>query len=144
MRPFLKYDRPVVGARAQLAKAGLPPIQRVILSHAHWDHASGVLDFPQAKISVAAGELANIRSPSAGGGTWVSQVAGPNIQWDVLAFNDGRFKGYPQSLDLCQDGAQVLGRKPAGGSGRSANAIQRGAGTSHCHCSAGFGGRARP
>lgn len=108
MRPFFKYDRPVVSVRAQLAKAGLPPIQRVILSHAHWDHASGVVDFPQAKISVAAGELANIRSPSDGGGTWASQVADPSIQWDVLSFTGGPFKGYPQSLDLYQDGTVVL------------------------------------
>lgn len=108
MRPFFKYDRPVVSVRAQLAKAGLPPIQRVILSHAHWDHASGVVDFPQAKISVAVGELANIRSPSDGGGTWASLVADPSIQWDVLSFTGGPFKGYPQSLDLYQDGTVVL------------------------------------
>jgi glyoxylase-like metal-dependent hydrolase (beta-lactamase superfamily II) len=108
MRPFFKYDRPVVSARAQLAKAGLPPIQRVILSHGHWDHASGVKDFPQAKIGVAAEELANIRNPSGGGGTWASQVADPSIQWDVLVFNGDPFKGYPQSLDLYQDGTVVL------------------------------------
>lgn len=108
MRPFFKYNHPVVSVRAQLAKAGLPPIQRVILSHGHWDHASGVKDFPQAKIGVSAEELANIRNPSGGGGTWASQVADPSIQWDVLAFNAGPFKGYPQSLDLYQDGTVVL------------------------------------
>ena len=50
LRLFFKYDHPVVSAREQLDKAGLPPLRRVILSHSHWDHASGVLDFPGVKI----------------------------------------------------------------------------------------------
>lgn len=109
LRPFFKYDRPVVSAREQLAKAGLPPVQRVILSHSHWDHAGGVLDFPQAKVGVSAVEMDIIRKPTTGpGGTWGSQVADPSIAWEVLAFNSGPFKGYAQSLDLYQDGTVVL------------------------------------
>lgn len=71
LRPFFKYDHPVVSAREQLAKAGLPPVQRVILSHSHWDHAGGVLDFPQAKIGVSAAEMEVNGKPTTGpGGTW--------------------------------------------------------------------------
>lgn len=109
LRPFFKYERPVVPAREQLAKAGLPPVKRVILSHSHWDHAGGVLDFPDAKIGVSAAEMAIIRKPTSGpGGTWGSQVADPSIAWEVLAFSSGPFKGYAQSLDLYQDGTVVL------------------------------------
>jgi glyoxylase-like metal-dependent hydrolase (beta-lactamase superfamily II) len=109
LRPFFKYERPVVPARDQLARAGLPPVTRVILSHSHWDHAGGVLDFPDAKIGVSEAEMAIIRKPTTGpGGTWASQVADPAIAWDVLAFNSGPFKGYAQSLDLYQDGSVVL------------------------------------
>ena len=53
-RPLFKYDRPVLPARDQLEKAGLPPVRRIILSHSHWDHAGGVLDFPEATVAVAA------------------------------------------------------------------------------------------
>ena len=109
LRPFFKYDHPVRSAREQLAKAGLPPVQRVILSHSHWDHAGGVLDIPQAKIGVSAAEMEVIRKPTTGpGGTWASQVADPSIQWDVLTFGSGPFKGYPHSLDVFQDGTVVL------------------------------------
>lgn len=109
LRPFFKYDRPVVSAREQLLKAGMPPVQRVILSHSHWDHAGGVQDFPQAKISVSAAEMERIRQPTTGpGGTWASQVADPSILWDVLAFDSGPFKAYAQSLDVFQDGTVVL------------------------------------
>ncbi len=108
-RPFFKYDKPVVSARAQLDQAGMPPIQRVILSHSHWDHAGGVLDFPEARVGVAAGELALLHTPSTGpGGTWQSQISAASIQWETLAWQPVPFKGYPQSLDLYQDGKVVL------------------------------------
>ncbi len=45
MRPFFSFDKPVVSARQQLDAAGFPPVQHVIISHSHWDHASGVLFF---------------------------------------------------------------------------------------------------
>ncbi|MBT9508158.1 MBL fold metallo-hydrolase [Rhodoferax sp.] len=109
LRPFFKYDRPVQPAREQLRKAGLPPVRRIILSHSHWDHAGGVLDFPEAKVGVSALEMARIRQPSTGpGGTWASQVAAKSIQWEALTFTSGPFKGYAQSLDLYQDGTVVL------------------------------------
>ncbi|MBY0235076.1 MAG: MBL fold metallo-hydrolase, partial [Burkholderiaceae bacterium] len=56
-RPFFKYEAPVLPAREQLDRAGIPPLSRVILSHSHWDHAGGILDFPEAKIGVAAAEM---------------------------------------------------------------------------------------
>jgi glyoxylase-like metal-dependent hydrolase (beta-lactamase superfamily II) len=108
-RPFFKYDKPVVSARTQLDQAGLPPLKRVILSHSHWDHAGGVLDFPEAKVSVAPAEFALIHHPSTGpGGTWKSQIGAASIQWEALQFKPIPFKGYPESLDLFQDGKVVL------------------------------------
>lgn len=108
-RPFFTYDKPVVSARAQLDMAGMPPLKRVILSHSHWDHAGGVLDFPEARVGVAAAELALLHNPSTGpGGTWASQIGAASIQWETLAFQPIPFKGYPESLDLYQDGKVVL------------------------------------
>jgi len=108
-RPFFKYEDPVIPARAQLDRAGLPPLRRVILSHSHWDHAGGVTDFREARIGVSAEELDVIRHPGTGpGGTWASQIGAPTILWQVLAFNDGPHRGYDRSLDLFQDGTVVL------------------------------------
>ena len=108
-RPFFKYEKPVVSARTQLDKAGISPLNRVILSHSHWDHAGGLLDFPDVKIGVAAAELALLKSPSTGpGGTWASQIGAASIQWETLVFQPVPFKGYPQSLDLYHDGKVVL------------------------------------
>ena len=76
-RPFFRYEDPVAPARDQLAQAGLPPIRRILLSHGHWDHASGVEDFPGADVWLPAQELATLRAPQGGvGGAWPSQVSG--------------------------------------------------------------------
>ncbi|HNN17902.1 MAG TPA: MBL fold metallo-hydrolase [Giesbergeria sp.] len=108
-RLFFKYDKPVVSARAQLDKAGMALPQRVILSHSHWDHAGGVLDFPQARVGVAAAELELVRKPSTGpGGTWASQIGAASIQWEPLVFQQTPYKGYAESLDVYQDGTVVL------------------------------------
>jgi glyoxylase-like metal-dependent hydrolase (beta-lactamase superfamily II) len=108
-RPFFKYEKPVISAREQLDKAGIPPLKRVILSHSHWDHAGGVLDFPEARVGVAAAEIARIHNPSTGpGGTWESQISAATIAWETLAFQSVPFKGYLESLDVFQDGKVVL------------------------------------
>jgi glyoxylase-like metal-dependent hydrolase (beta-lactamase superfamily II) len=107
MRPFFKFDKPVISARQQLDDAGFKPIQQVIISHSHWDHASGVLDFPEARISVSQDEVGNIAQPSARG-AWASQLADTAINWQPLTFQAIAYKGYTQSLDLFKDGSVVL------------------------------------
>lgn len=108
MRPFFKYETPVHSARQQLNAAGLGPINKIILSHSHWDHASGVQDFPQAQVMVAADEMQAIQHAGGGGGSWVSQVGNPSIRWTPVAFTSGPYKGYSSSLDMYKDGSVVL------------------------------------
>ena len=86
-RAFFKFDKPVLPARKQLDDAGFAPIQTVIVSHGHWDHASGVEDFPEAKIYASEGEMSTIVQPRSGaGGAWPSQVAVPGTRWVPLVF----------------------------------------------------------
>jgi glyoxylase-like metal-dependent hydrolase (beta-lactamase superfamily II) len=101
---FFKYLKPIVPARDQLARGGLPPISRIILSHSHWDHASGVVDFPQAEVWLSKEELGFIR----GGNAWPSQVGDPAIRWRTIAFQPKPYRGFPESLDLYGDGTVVL------------------------------------
>lgn len=108
-RPFFGYDRPVVGARQQIEAAGLPLPRRLILSHSHWDHAGGVMDFPEATVGVAAAELARVHAPTPGpGGTWASQTGAASIRWEALVFRPVPYKGHTESLDLYGDGTVVL------------------------------------
>lgn len=108
-RVVFKFDKPVLPARKQLAEAGFAPIQRVILSHGHWDHASGVPDFPEAQIFAAEEEMHSIANPESGAATaWPSQVATPGTRWSPLVLQPIAHKGYAQSLDLFNDGSVVL------------------------------------
>ena len=49
-RPLFAAYGPVTNARSQLDAAGVPPVGRIVLSHVHWDHASGLVDFPEAQV----------------------------------------------------------------------------------------------
>jgi glyoxylase-like metal-dependent hydrolase (beta-lactamase superfamily II) len=108
-RPFFRYDDPVVPAAVQLAGSGLPPVSRIILSHSHWDHASGLADFPGAEVWVSPEEREVLGHPGPGvGGAWPSQVATAGIKWRSLKFASVPHEGFARSLDLFGDGSVVL------------------------------------
>jgi glyoxylase-like metal-dependent hydrolase (beta-lactamase superfamily II) len=108
-RAFFKYENPVLPARAQLDKAGIPPVPRIILSHAHWDHASGLADFPEAVVWAAPEELHVIEHAAPGlGGAWPSQVSLPELHWQALDFKPQPYKIFDRSIDLFGDGKVVL------------------------------------
>jgi glyoxylase-like metal-dependent hydrolase (beta-lactamase superfamily II) len=106
MRPFFKYQEPVLPARTQLDRAGMPPIERIYLSHAHWDHASGLADFPDAQVLVSSEELAAIHAGI--GKSWPSQVGLKSIRWQALDFKLAPYHGFEKSLDVFGDGKVVL------------------------------------
>lgn len=112
-RLAFKFEKPVVPARKQLDEAGFAPIKKVIISHGHWDHASGVPDFPEAQVFAAEEEMRSIRHAESGAATaWPSQVATPGTRWSPLVLQPIAYKGYAQSLDLFNDGSVVLVAMP--------------------------------
>lgn len=54
--PLFAYQK-VVPARDQLDAAGIR-VDRILLSHAHWDHASGLVDFPEVPVWAPYEEIA--------------------------------------------------------------------------------------
>lgn len=108
-RPFFFYGKPIVPARAQLARAGVPAVRRIVLSHGHWDHASGVVDFPGAEIWVAQPERILIEKAGHGADSiWPSQVGGSSLAWKSIDFRSGPYRGFERSLDVYGDGTVVL------------------------------------
>jgi len=108
-RPFFRYEDPVTPARGQLDKAGIGPVRRIFLSHSHWDHASGIGDFPEAQVWVPEQEMAVIRQPSSAlGGAWPTQVSAKEIQWKTLEFKPVPYEEFSHSADLFNDGKVVL------------------------------------
>ncbi len=112
-RVAFKFDKPVLPARKQLDEAGFAPIKKVIISHGHWDHASGVPDFPEAEIFAAEDEMHSINHAESGTATaWPSQVATPGTRWSPVVLKPIAHKGYAHSLDLFNDGSVVLVAMP--------------------------------
>lgn len=103
-KPLFSYDglRPV---REQLQGSGIR-IDRILLSHAHWDHASGLSDFPDVPVWAPYEEInyAHIARPPA---VFPSEFRHP-VKWVPFQFEPTPFMGYDESLDLFGDGSLVL------------------------------------
>lgn len=108
-RPFFRLPDSVHPAADLLQAAGIPPVKRILLSHAHWDHASALEDFPGAEVWLAAPEEAFVRQAASRVGTaWPSQVIDKPVRWKPIGFDPVGHEGFEASLDLYRDGSVVL------------------------------------
>lgn len=82
-------------------------ITAIIPSHMHWDHASGIEDFPTTPVWIqdAEHEAAHTGEPP---GFVISQFDSPDINWQTLQLNDTPYQGFAKSLDIYNDGSLVL------------------------------------
>lgn len=106
MRPMMTYD-PVTPARDQLDAAAYPVVKQIILSHVHWDHASGIADFPEAEIWLRPGDRSFI-ADGPRGPVMPSQFAHADLKWHEYQLRDTAFLGFPRSLDLSDNKSVVL------------------------------------
>ena len=80
-------------------------LRYILLTHAHWDHVSGVPDFPGVAVLVTAAEHRLIDE-----GGWVT-VTARGLDRSVLrdyAFDGGPYLGFDHSHDLYGDGSIVM------------------------------------
>jgi glyoxylase-like metal-dependent hydrolase (beta-lactamase superfamily II) len=103
-RAITKYVR--IGAAAdRLDAAGFDPasLSGILLTHAHWDHVSGVADFPGVPVLLSRAERDFIDT---GGG---ASVIARNIpaDYEMYDFEGGPYLGFPRSHDVYGDGSLV-------------------------------------
>ncbi|OEC48869.1 MULTISPECIES: MBL fold metallo-hydrolase [Pseudomonas] len=103
-KPLFKYQR-VTPARDQLDRDGLR-IDRILLTHAHWDHASALADFPEVPVWAPWAEIdfSHIATPPA---VLPSQFT-HGVRWQPFEFEPTPYMGFDESLDLFGDGSVVL------------------------------------
>jgi glyoxylase-like metal-dependent hydrolase (beta-lactamase superfamily II) len=106
MRALTSYDKETNAAR-QLGEHGILPsqINRIILSHWHWDHVSGAEDFPGVEVLVSKTEEEHIRTLSAG--ELISQLRG-RLNLHSFDFTGGPYENFDRSYDMFSDGSLVL------------------------------------
>ncbi len=106
MRVTSRYTADVPAAR-QLAEAGIHPssLAGVLLTHAHWDHVSGMSDLAgvPAWLPGAEAEFVHGDSPMA-----AIAHAMPNLKLRPYSFADVAYLGYAQSFDVWGDGSIVV------------------------------------
>jgi glyoxylase-like metal-dependent hydrolase (beta-lactamase superfamily II) len=94
-------------AAAQLDEADYDRgrLRGIVLTHAHWDHISGVADFEGTPVLVNANEEAFIRD---GGFIMNPARTITNAKYEEYTFDGGPYLGFPASHDIYGDGSVVL------------------------------------
>jgi len=111
LRLASKYDRQTTVAD-ELRKAGIAPsaLTAVILTHAHWDHVSGLEALPGVPVWVSRDELTFVNGPDKA--TALARRLGTSA-YQPYDFPGGPYLGFERSRDVFGDGSVVL--VPAGG-----------------------------
>lgn len=105
-RAFTSYERGTPAAD-QLGAVGYPRarLRGILLTHAHWDHVSGIPDFPGTPVLVTRDEANFIA-----GGDELGAVARNlgDVDYEIYSFDAGPYLGFPASHDVHGDGSIVV------------------------------------
>jgi len=105
-RVLTSYDRGRSAAE-QLDAAGYDRarLRGILLTHAHWDHASGIPELPGIPVLVTAEERRFITD-----GGWLTAIArnARDTRFEVYGFESGPYLGFGASHDVFGDGAVVV------------------------------------
>lgn len=109
LKPFMAYEK--IGSAQNLLAEEVKknPIRIIILSHLHWDHASGIKDFPGVEVWTTRKEYDWAMRPDAPEGRYIqSQFSGKEVKWRFIQFERVPYENFDQSLDVFRDGSVVL------------------------------------
>lgn len=91
----------------QLAAGGVPvsSLTAVVLTHAHWDHVSGLQHFPNTRVWAPKAEV-DFANSDHSAAKLARQLGTANYQ--TYDFPGGPYLGFPKSRDVFGDGSVVL------------------------------------
>jgi glyoxylase-like metal-dependent hydrolase (beta-lactamase superfamily II) len=81
----------------------------ILISHLHFDHASGIKDFPKITIWTTKEEYKHAMKESASKTAFFQeQYNGSEVKWNFLRFNANRYENFNESYDVYNDGSIVI------------------------------------
>lgn len=106
MRALSSYTKETPAA-TQLVQKGiaLDEVKMAVISHSHWDHISGLVDFPGLEVWMPQTELDFIRAHRYPG--LIDQMI-DGLKVHAFLFSNGPYENFETSLDLFKDGSIVL------------------------------------
>jgi len=106
MQALTKYDKET-SAATQLRENGVDPasIKLALISHSHWDHISGLEDFPQAEAWFSREEADYIKTlPTR---ELIKQM-GDKLKLHTFELSRRPYENFDRSLDVFEDGSIIL------------------------------------
>lgn len=105
-RATTRYERSRSAAE-QLDAAGYDrkALRAILLTHAHWDHASGIAELGDTPVWVTAEERRHIRD---GGAIMALTRSLERVRYEEYGFEGGAYLGFPASHDAYGDGSIVI------------------------------------
>jgi glyoxylase-like metal-dependent hydrolase (beta-lactamase superfamily II) len=106
MRQLSSYDKEIPAA-VQLQQNGisLDQIKFAVITHSHWDHISGLEDFPGLEVHMPRAERAFIEAGKYPG--LIDQMIG-KLNVKTFDFSGPPYENFTRSADLFNDGSVVL------------------------------------
>jgi len=94
-------------AAEQLRQNGIAPdsIKTIFISHSHWDHISGLEDFPGVEVMMPPAEVEFIRARKMPG--LIDQMI-DKLKVKTFDFTSGPYENFDRSFDLFGDGSVVF------------------------------------
>lgn len=107
-KPFMGFTQ--LGNLIDHFKDKESSIKRIILSHLHFDHIGGALDFPNTEIWTTEAERNFFLSDK----SWTNfpSTKLSTIKWHIFKWTTTKYRGYEESLDLYGDGSIILVSMP--------------------------------
>jgi N-acyl homoserine lactone hydrolase len=96
------------GLGAALAAAGAPPVDFVLLTHAHWDHAGGLDELVRPRVVLGPGEAERIARISPGEASPFIPADFKGAALETFAWDGPPYETFPRSHDWFGDGSVVL------------------------------------
>ena len=79
----------------------------ILLTHLHFDHVSGLLDFPEKGVWALPEEIA-FKDQASAPAVLISQVNSPEIKWKPYQLKPQPFMGFSESFDVFNDQSVVI------------------------------------